>query len=133
MSIIINMAKFEIPKRPCPLMDAALAKRLMALREADDCCQNLDAIVAAAQNAPQLDTKRAHYEALADEKRLLAVAMIKRRPDLCGCEVQAGLGVAHATVSHHMRVLVDAGLVTVERRGRWAHYRLTASGDALAP
>ena len=42
--------------------------------------------------------------ALADEQRLTAVAVLRREGELCACEIQAALGLTHATVSHHMAV-----------------------------
>jgi len=49
-----------------------------------------------------------------------------RDDGVCACDVEAFLGVAQSTVSHHMRLLVDAGLVHAEKRGRWTYYRLEA-------
>ncbi len=66
--------------------------------------------------------------ALADENRLMALALLRRRGQLCACEIQAALGITHATVSYHMRALTTAGLVSTERRGKWRYYRL--KGDA---
>lgn len=62
--------------------------------------------------------------ALADEHRLLALALLKRKQELCACEIQAASGLTHATVSHHMAVLADAGLVRARRKGKWIYYRL---------
>jgi DNA-binding transcriptional ArsR family regulator len=70
---------------------------------------------------PSLDRARA----LGDEHRLAIVAMLRRRRELCACEIQAALGVTHATVSHHMAVLEAAGLVESRRDGRWMYYRVT--------
>jgi DNA-binding transcriptional ArsR family regulator len=75
----------------------------------------------------------ARARALADESRLTAVAMLRRRPELCGCEIQAALGVTHATVSHHMRVLEEAGIVSAERRGKWIYYRLNEKAEVSIP
>ena len=61
--------------------------------------------------------------ALADERRLLALFLVRQRGPLCACEIQAALGVSHATVSHHMAMLEAAGLVAAERRGKWVYYR----------
>jgi ArsR family transcriptional regulator len=57
--------------------------------------------------------------------------------DLCVCHLVGDLGLAQPLVSHHLRVLRDAGLVEAERHGRWTYYRLSRSGiraasDALA-
>ncbi|HZJ08542.1 MAG TPA: metalloregulator ArsR/SmtB family transcription factor [Trueperaceae bacterium] len=49
-----------------------------------------------------------------------------REDGVCGCDLEAFLGLTQATVSHHMKQLVEAGLVTAERRGRWVYYELVA-------
>jgi Fic family protein len=72
-------------------------------------------------------------KALADESRLLAVTLLRRRGELCACEVQAATGLTHATVSHHMSVLVDAGLVRERREGKWMYYRLGERTEERAP
>lgn len=47
-----------------------------------------------------------------------------RESGVCACDIEAFLGLSQSTVSHHMKQLVDAGLVTAERRGRWIYYVL---------
>ena len=47
-----------------------------------------------------------------------------RDDGVCACDLEAFLGFTQATVSHHMKQLVDAGLVSAERRGRWVYYEL---------
>lgn len=42
---------------------------------------------------------------------------------LCACDVERAVGLSQAAVSHHMAILVRAGLVTSEKRGRWMYYR----------
>ena len=106
--------------------DSALATRLERLTgEEASCCmpeyQGLAKEVAGSARFPE-SLKR--VRALADEHRLLAVALLKRRKELCACEIQAATGLTHATVSHHMAVLVNAGLVTARRQGKWMYYRL---------
>ena len=66
----------------------------------------------------------ARARALADEQRLTVVAILRREGELCACEIQAALGLTHATVSHHMSVLTSAGIVTAQRRGKWMYYQL---------
>lgn len=66
----------------------------------------------------------ARARALSDEQRLTAVAILRREGELCACEIQAALGLTHATVSHHMSVLTSAGIVTARRRGKWMYYQL---------
>ncbi|MDA3937052.1 MAG: metalloregulator ArsR/SmtB family transcription factor [Actinomycetota bacterium] len=50
--------------------------------------------------------------------------------EVCACELSERLGLAASTISHHMRQLMDAGLVTSRKKGQWVHYALQR--DALA-
>jgi len=61
--------------------------------------------------------------ALADENRLRALLALKDR-ELCVCQIMAMLCLAPSTVSKHMTVLKQAGLVDSVKRGRWVYYRL---------
>jgi hypothetical protein len=72
-------------------------------------------------------------KALADAHRLLAVSLLKRRGELCACEIQAATGLSHATVSHHMALLVESGLVRSRKRGKWMYYRLGPGSGGLIP
>jgi len=72
-------------------------------------------------------------KALADDHRLLAVALLKRRGELCACEIQAATGLSHPTVSHHMAALVDSGMVEARRDGKWMYYRLKGTGAPVIP
>ncbi len=49
-----------------------------------------------------------------------------RGDGVCGCDIETFTGLSQPTVSHHMKQLVDAGLVRSERRGRWVYYALEA-------
>jgi ArsR family transcriptional regulator len=115
--------------------DPALAIRLERLTgEEASCCvpeyQDLAEQVAASARFPEA-LKR--VRALADENRLLAVALLKRRKELCACEIQAATGLTHATVSHHMAVLLDAKLVKSRREGKWMYYRLAERPEVNIP
>ena len=63
--------------------------------------------------------------ALADPTRLAIVRQLAAEGETCACAFTACCGVAQPTVSHHLRVLREAGAVTSERRGTWIFYRLT--------
>jgi DNA-binding transcriptional ArsR family regulator len=128
MSALVNMMATAMP-------DPALANRLERLTGADasGCVpeyQDLAKKVAASSDFPKA-LKR--VRALADEHRLLAVALLRRRKELCACEIQAATGLTHATVSHHMAVLVDAGLVRSRRQGKWMFYQLTERPEVRIP
>lgn len=72
------------------------------------------------------DRLAATFKALADPARvkLLSLIAATRDGEACICDLTAPVGLSQPTVSHHMRLLVDAGLVSREQRGRWAYYRI---------
>lgn len=63
-------------------------------------------------------------KALADERRLAVLRMLSQTDELCACRLLERLDISQPTLSHHMALLVSAGLVSAERRGRWTYYRL---------
>jgi ArsR family transcriptional regulator len=70
--------------------------------------------------------------ALADPTRLAIVRQLASEPETCACDFTSCCDVAQPTVSHHLRVLREAGIVTSERRGQWIFYRLDpATSDRL--
>jgi ArsR family transcriptional regulator, arsenate/arsenite/antimonite-responsive transcriptional repressor len=66
------------------------------------------------------------FRALGDRHRvrLLSLIAASNGGEACICDLTAPLGLAQPTVSHHMKQLVEAGLVTREQRGKWAYYRV---------
>jgi ArsR family transcriptional regulator len=92
-----------------------------------------------------IDTERAEamapvVAALGDPVRLRIVSMLLAAPEgsACGCDLEGPLGLSQPTVSHHLKVLREAGLVEGEKRGRWVHYhvipeRLAEVSEALTP
>lgn len=64
------------------------------------------------------------FKALADPARvrLLAHIATAEHGTACACHMPDALGISQPTLSHHLKKLVSAGLVTREQRGRWAHY-----------
>jgi len=63
-------------------------------------------------------------KALSDPNRVKIVKMLQHR-EFCVCEIQYVLGIAQPTVSKHLKILEDAGLVTYRKDGLWVNYRLT--------
>jgi len=71
--------------------------------------------------------------ALADPTRLAIVRQLAADGETCACDFTACCDVGQPTVSHHLRVLREAGAVTSERRGNWIFYRLApATAERLA-
>jgi ArsR family transcriptional regulator len=68
----------------------------------------------------------AAFKAIADPGRLRLLSFIARQPgaEACVCHLVEPLGLAQPTVSHHLKVLTEAGLLARERRGTWMFYRL---------
>ena len=67
--------------------------------------------------------------ALADPTRLAIVRQLASENETCACDFTACCDVGQPTVSHHLRVLREAGVVTSERRGNWIFYRLSADAS----
>lgn len=65
-----------------------------------------------------------HFKALSDRNRLRILKLLQTRPSLCVCEITEVLGCSTPTVSNHLGILSEAGLVDSEKDGRWVHYRL---------
>lgn len=66
------------------------------------------------------------FKALGDPTRVRLLSLIAAHQggEACVCDLTEPVGLTQPTVSHHMRQLVEAGLVTREQRGRWAYYRV---------
>ena len=70
------------------------------------------------------------FKALGDPHRLRILATLCRtKHEVCVCDFTDAFPLNQPTVSHHLKVLRDAGLVTCERRGTWVYYTLAASTD----
>ena len=62
--------------------------------------------------------------ALADPVRLRLLSLVASQDEICSCDLETPLGRSQPTVSHHTKVLADAGLLVGERRGRWVWWRV---------
>ena len=82
---------------------------------------------------PGLDEAARLFAALADETRLSILRQLREQGETCACDLQACCDLAQPTVSYHLKVLRDAGLVLADRRGVWVYYRLNDEKvDALS-
>jgi ArsR family transcriptional regulator, arsenate/arsenite/antimonite-responsive transcriptional repressor len=93
------------------------------------CCEPLTQTPLSADQATDL----AHtLKAIADPARLRLLSLLAGQPngEMCVCDLTEPLGLAQPTVSHHVKVLTDAGLLTREKRGTWAYYAIVP--EALA-
>ena len=101
------------------------------------CCAPLTAGVLDERDAEEL---AGLFKVLADPARLRLLSLVAAGADgeARACDLVEPVGKSQPTVSHHLSLLVDAGLLTREKRGRWAWYRvvperLAALREALAP
>ena len=90
--------------------------------------------VCCAPGAPRIDDAlaaefAAAFKALADPTRVAIVNQLAAEGECCVCNLVDDTDLSQPTVSHHLKILRDAGLVESERRGTWAYYRL--NGDAI--
>ena len=83
-------------------------------------------LLAGALDADDAEALGQGLRVLADPTRLRILSLIRSQPDheACVCHLTEPLGLTQPTVSHHMKVLLDAGLVERERRGSWAYFRV---------
>ena len=68
-------------------------------------------------------------KALADENRL-AIMLALQHGEKCGCVLLEELNITQPTLSHHMKILCDSGLVASRKDGKWMHYSLSLEGIA---
>jgi ArsR family transcriptional regulator len=74
-------------------------------------------------------------KALADPTRLQLVSLVAAHEggEACVCELTEPLSLTQPTISHHLKILIDAGILTREKRGVWAYYALVPGAlDAVA-
>ncbi len=89
----------------------------------EECCTPLlvDPI-----DSADAETLAAGFKVLSDPVRLRLLSLIANTPDgeVCACDLSDPVGRSQPTVSHHLSILVGAGLIEREQRGKWAWYRV---------
>lgn len=68
------------------------------------------------------------FKAFCDENRLQILEML-RDGEKCACILLEKLNIGQSTLSHHMKILCESGIVEPRREGKWTHYRLSKSGS----
>ena len=96
---------------------------MTATVEAIDCCAPLNAHVLSDEEA---EATAALFKALADPARVRIINVLATSDGdpVCICHLTEPLGLSQPTVSHHMKRLLDAGLVEREQRSKWAYFSL---------
>ena len=103
-------------------------RQVAPIEEAVACCAPLGAATLSEDEAVATAEL---FKALADPARVRIVNRIATSGEaVCGCELEEPLGLSQPTVSHHLKKLVEVGLLEREQRGKWAYF--TLKPDAVA-
>lgn len=97
-----------------------------------DCCPRL--LSAPLSEGESVELSRV-FKALGDPVRLRLLSMIATRDggEVCVCDLTPAFDLSQPTISHHLKLLREAGLISSERRGTWVYYRLLpAATDRIA-
>ena len=117
---------------PTTIETSAQTDGSLLVADLEACCRPITEAVLDAATAERL---AGILKALAEPTRLRLVSLIAGHEgaEACVCDLTAPVGLSQPTVSHHLKTLVEAGLLTRTQRGKWAYYRLVpATLDALA-
>jgi ArsR family transcriptional regulator len=100
-----------------------MAKLVATIEPTEQCCPSVLAAPLDAEEAAELANG---FMALADPVRLRVLSILATAPDgeVCVCEFVGPLGKSQPTISHHVKILSEAGLVAGDRRGKWVWYSL---------
>lgn len=90
-------------------------------------------ILTLTKSPKQLNLLAEQFKALGDQTRLQLMMAVAagENSEACVCDLTPDTGLAQSTVSHHLKLLVDAGLLERSQRGKWAFYSLTESAKKL--
>lgn len=96
--------------------------------ETATCCSDLRDLMP----ADRAESVAARFKALADPTRVQLLALVAGAGagEACVCDLTDAIGLSQPTISHHLSILVKAGLLTRERRGTWAWFAIAADGLA---
>ena len=113
----------SLPLTPAdaPAMDDA-----QAMADAQVCCAPVTGKTGTAISAEQAEQLAGVLKAVAEPTRLRLLSLVAatQGQEACVCDLTEPVGLSQPTVSHHLKVLVDAGLLERDKRGVWAYYRL---------
>lgn len=73
------------------------------------------------------ENEAAMFKALSDPNRLLILETLQNE-ERCACKLLEDLEISQSTLSHHMKILCEAGFVDANRQGKWMHYSLNQEG-----
>jgi len=71
------------------------------------------------------------FKALGDENRIRIMKLLGNE-EKCACKLLEALNISQPTLSHHMKILCDSGIVTGRKEGKWMHYSISPEGSRTA-
>ena len=71
------------------------------------------------------------FKALCDENRICIIKMLQNG-EKCACKLLEEINITQPTLSHHMKILCDSGIVVGRKEGKWMHYSISPKGSATA-
>ena len=71
------------------------------------------------------------FKAFCDENRLMILELLKTG-EKCACKLLEDLNISQSTLSHHMRILCESGVVYARKEGKWTHYSISGEGAVYA-
>jgi ArsR family transcriptional regulator, arsenate/arsenite/antimonite-responsive transcriptional repressor len=71
------------------------------------------------------------FKAFCDSNRLMILEMLQRG-ERCACDILEGLHIGQSTLSHHMKILIESGIVAGRPEGKWMYYSLDKKGSEAA-
>ena len=71
------------------------------------------------------------FKAFCDENRLMILELLQTG-EKCACKLLEDLNIGQSTLSHHMKILCDSGVVNARKEGKWTHYSISREGSVYA-
>ncbi|GAA4283448.1 metalloregulator ArsR/SmtB family transcription factor [Brevibacterium daeguense] len=109
-------------------MSTVLENVKLLAPHAGDCCS----LATAPLSADDAEQMAGRLKALSDPTRLRVLSHVAAQgcDAVCACDLTETLDISQPTISHHLKKLVEAGLLTREQRGKWAHYTVVREAFA---
>lgn len=115
------MSHIDVRRYIAKDIDVCQYRQVKQLKVFEECCPPLLESPLDSEDSERL---AGILKVLADPARLRLLSLIAARGEACTCHMIEPLGLSQPTVSHHLKVLHEAGLLERERRGIWVYYRL---------
>ena len=105
----------------------ASTRKPVAVIEPGECCPS---VLAAPLDDAEAERLARRFAALADPVRLRLLSLIAAEDEVCACDLLGPVERSQPTVSHHTKLLAEAGLIVGEKRGRWTWWRVAPGAIA---